>query len=119
MSIYCNESHVYKFLDHSLLYGNNSSKKYNLENPTEGEVLVCKKHILLVRLCFFTLYASKSFGTFCMFGEPWQTAEKQGEVRVTEAQAALLRDLEDWKDRCSRHSRFQSFSALLPEVVRS
>lgn len=31
-----------------------------------------------------------------------KTAEKQGEVRVSEAQAAVLKELEEWKDRCSR-----------------
>eukprot|EP00435_Cladocopium_sp_Y103_P033007 s1844_g8.t1 len=30
------------------------------------------------------------------------SAEKQGEVRVSEAQAAVLKELEEWKDRCSR-----------------
>ena len=34
--------------------------------------------------------------------QPWQTAEKQGEVRVSEAQTALLKELEEWKERCSR-----------------
>ena len=31
-----------------------------------------------------------------------KTAEKQGEVRVSEAQTALLKELEEWKERCSR-----------------
>eukprot|EP00913_Durusdinium_trenchii_P018814 g17681.t1 len=31
-----------------------------------------------------------------------KTAEKQGEIRVSEAQASLLKELEDWKEQCSR-----------------
>lgn len=48
--------------------------------------------------------------------QPWQTAEKQGEVRVSEAQAAVLKELEEWKDRCSRHVRL--FHALSLYAVR-
>lgn len=39
----------------------------------------------------------------CVFNAPsLQTAEKQGEIRVSEAQASLLKELEDWKEQCSR-----------------
>lgn len=68
----------------------------SLLNVTGQTALVACDVLDLHTPCFCHTVAA--LGSF----QPWQTAEKQGEVRVSEAQTALLKELEEWKERCSR-----------------
>ena len=68
----------------------------SLLNVTGQTALVACDVLDLHTPCF--CHTDAALGSF----QPWQTAEKQGEVRVSEAQTALLKELEEWKERCSR-----------------